>query len=270
MSFSAAAFTGCDETIELDLEQTPHRVVVDGMIINENTAHYVKLSQSVDFYHEGKAPAVRGAEVVVSDSEGNVYPFLESESTAGLYTATFEGQVGSTYRLEVTLADGEQLSAEDEMEEVMQVDRLDWILDENEKKNPLKTDYYYRIRIFGEEPAATKDYYLFKFFRNDSIQNFNSGTGVFFADDKLVGGYLDGLESPEYYKKGDEGRFEVYRISRDAFLFYNDLNNILNGDGGMSSPSPTNPRSNIVSSEGPGLGLFQVSAVNKTSIKVGE
>jgi hypothetical protein len=270
MTFSASAFFGCNETIELDLEQTPPRIIVDGLITNENTAHYVKLSQSVDFYHKGKVPAVSGAEVTVSDNEGNVYHFLESETTAGYYAASFEGKIGNSYSLEVELPSGEKLSAEDQMVPVMQVDRLDWIVDEDEKENPREEGFYYRIRIFGEEPAATKDYYLFKFFRNDSIQNFDSKTGVFFADDNLVGGYLDGLESPEHYKKGDEGRFEIYRISRDAFLFYNDLNNILNGDGGMSSPSPTNPRSNIRSSEGPGLGLFQVSAVNKTSIKVGE
>jgi hypothetical protein len=62
----------------------------------------------------------------------------------------------------------------------------------------------------------------------------------------------------------------MYRISRDAYLFYNDLANILNGDGGMTSPSPVNPRSNIFSSEGAELGFFQVSAVDKTNITVGE
>ncbi len=49
-------------------------------------------------------------------------------------------------------------------------------------------------------------------------------------------------------------------ISRDGYLFYNDLNTILNSDGGMFSPPPANPRSNVT---GGALGFFQVSAMDE-------
>lgn len=270
LSFSAAAFFGCDEAIELDLKQTPPQYVVDALITDQLSDHYVKLSTSTDFYSEGKTPAVSGAEVEVSDSEGNTYQYLESETEAGLYTANFEGKPGNTYSLQIVLPDGETLTAEDEMAPLASIDSLVWDIDERAQDDPEEEGLYYRIRIFAREPAETKDYYLFKFFRNDSIQNFDSNTGVFFADDELISGYINGLESPELYRKGDEATFEMYRISRDAFLFYNDLNNILNGDGGMFGPSPANPRTNILSEDGLGLGLFQVSALDRTSIVVGE
>lgn len=270
LTFSAAAFFSCTETIELDMEQTSPRVIVDGLITNEDTEHYVRLTESVGFYQEGQAPGVSGAVVEVIDNEGNVYNFTEKETESGLYTSRFAGQIGNTYNLRVSLPDGTERLASDRMEPVMAIDRLEWQLDEDEQEDPAEEGFFYRILIYGEEPAATKDYYLFKFYRNDTVQNFDSGTGIFIADDELIGGYINGLESPEYYKAGDEARFEMYRISRDSYLFYNDLANILNGDGGMTSPSPVNPRSNIFSSEGVELGLFQVAAVNKTSIVVGE
>jgi hypothetical protein len=270
LSFSAAALFGCDEPIELDLKQTPPQYVVDALITDELTDHYVKLTTSTGFYNEGKTPAVSGAEVEVRDNEGNTYQYLESETESGLYTAKFEGKPGNTYSLQIVLPDGETLTAEDEMAPLTSIDSLVWDIDEREQEDPEEEGFYYRIRIFAREPAATKDYYLFKFFRNDSIQNFDSNTGIFFADDELISGYINGLESPELYREGDEASFEMYRISRDAFLFYNDLNNILNGDGGMSGPSPANPRTNILSKDGLGLGLFQVSALDRTSIVVGE
>lgn len=269
LSLSAVAFFGCEETIELDLEQTPPQYVVDALITNENKEHYVKLSTSVDFYQDEQAPGVSGAQVMVSDNEGNIYQFLESETMSGLYTATFQGKIGNTYTMNIALPEGKMLSAEDKMEAVMEVERLEWAIDEQEQQDPKEEGFFYRLRMYAQEPAETKDYYLFKFYRNDSIQNFNSKR-VFVADDKLVAGNIEGLESPEYYRKGDQARFELYRISRDAFLFYNDLSNILNGDGGMTGPSPANPRTNIISSDGLGLGLFQVSAVNKIALVVGQ
>ncbi|MEK6482270.1 DUF4249 domain-containing protein [Catalinimonas sp. 4WD22] len=270
LSFSAAALFSCDEPIELDLKQTPPQYVVDALITDELTDHYVKLTTSVDFYSEGKTPGVSGAEVEVKDNQGNVYKYHESETEKGLYTANFEGKPGNTYSLQIALPDGESLSAEEEMTPLASIDSLVWDIDERAQEDPEEEGLYYRIRIFAREPSATKDYYLFKFFRNDSIQNFDSNTGIFYADDELIAGYIYGLESPELYRKGDKATFEMYHISRDAYLFYNDLDNVLNGDGGMSGPSPANPRTNIISADGLGLGLFQVSALDRTTIVVGE
>jgi hypothetical protein len=57
----------------------------------------------------------------------------------------------------------------------------------------------------------------------------------------------------------------MYSVRRNGYLFYNDLNAILNSDGGMFSPPPANPRSNIT---GGALGFFQVSAMTSASIAV--
>lgn len=261
----------CEEPIQLDIDQTPTRYVIDGLITDELAKHYVKISTSADFYSEGPTPRVSGAIVEVSDGTGNTYFFAESETNKGYYEAEFEGVPGRTYSLAVTLPNGEEFTASDELVFLPPVvDSLVWEIDEDEQEDPEDEGFFYNLRIFGKEPQATKDYYLFKFYRNDTIQNFDSQTGIFFADDELIGEFIYGLEAPEYYKEGDEAKFEMYRISRDGYLFYNDLNNIINGDGGMFGPSPANPRSNVQNANGLGLGLFQVSAVERSSIIVGE
>lgn len=262
---------GCEEPITLDIDQTPTRYVIDGLITDELAKHYVKISTSTDFYSEGATPRISGAMVEVSDDIGNSYLFAESETNKGYYEAEFEGVPGRTYNLAVSLPNGEEFTASDELVYMPPiVDSLTWEIDEDEQEDPEDEGFYYILRVFGREPQDTKDYYLFKFYRNDSIQNFDSQTGIFFADDELIGEFIYGLQAPEYYKDGDEATFEMYRVSRDGFLFYNDLNNIVNGDGGMFGPSPANPRTNIQNANGLGLGLFQVSSVERQYITVGE
>jgi len=260
----------CEERIELDTDQAPPQYVIDGLITDELTDHYIKISTSTDFYNADNPPRVFGASVVVTDDLQREYIFKEDESEPGFYTSHFQGEVGRTYHLQTTMPDGEIFTASDEMHAVMSVDSLTWEIDEREQADPEEEGLYYDVRIFAREPAETTDFYLFKFYRNDTLQNFDSETGIFYADDELLEGYIYGLEAPVFFRKGDVATFVMYRISREAYLFYGDLDNAMNGDGGMFSPSPVNPRTNISREGSPGLGLFQVSAVTRESIVVGQ
>ena len=266
---------GCEETIELDFNQTPPQYVVDGLVTNELADHYIRISTSADFYNTEATPRVSDATVTVSDDLNQVYNFEETETEPGLYTARFQGEIGRAYKLQVTLPTGGVLTATDSMYAAPAIDSLTWEVDEQEREglpedSTLAQGFFYNVKIYAEEPQKTTDYYLFKFYRNDTIENFNSQTGIFYSDDKLLSGYIYGLEAPAFFREGDTATIDLYRISRQAFLFYSDLDNVLNGDGGMFSPSPANPRTNIVSEKGIGFGLFQVSAVTQKSIVVGK
>ena len=261
---------GCEEVIELDVDQTPPQYVIEGLITDELTDHYVKISTSTDFYDPAATPGVSEASVSVSDDRGQPYVLEESETEPGRYTARFRGEVGRTYTMQATLPDGEVFTATDQMRPVISIDSLTWEVDEAAQEDPEEPGLFYDVRIFAAEPQATVDYYLFKFYRNDSLQNFDSETGLFYSDDELLGEYIYGLEAPVYFRAGDVGAITTYSISRPAFLFYGDLDNTLNGDGGMLSPSPANPRTNIVHDRSPGLGFFQVSAVTRATLVVGE
>lgn len=267
---AALLLWGCEETVELDLNQAPPRYSIEGLITNELTDQYVKISTSTDFYNQDGTPRVSDASVIVSDDQNHEYLFTESETEPGRYTSRFQGEIGSVYSMQVVLPTGEEFTALDKMYEVQPVDSLTWEIDENEQKDPEEEGLFYSLRIFAREPQETVDYYLFKFYRNDSLQNFNSQTGLFYADDELIGGYIYGLEAPAYFRQGDEATFTMYRISREAYLFYKDLDIALNGDGGMFGPSPTNPRTNIIGPDGAGVGFFQVSALAEETITVGE
>ena len=61
-----------------------------------------------------------------------------------------------------------------------------------------------------------------------------------------------------FYAQDDLARVEVYSLTREAFIYYRDLQKLLTNDGGLFGTPPANPRSNI---SGGALGFFQVSAI---------
>ncbi len=84
---------------------------------------------------------------------------------------------------------------------------------------------------------------------------------------KYLGEKIDGVTSPIFFAPGDVARIEMYSISRDAFVFYNDLQNLLNSDGGLFSQPPSNSRTNLSNGA---LGFFQASALDISAVEIKE
>jgi len=125
---------------------------------------------------------------------------------------------------------------------------------------------YYDVLFYTTEPQDTEDYYLFKFFRNGEVDN-DDGGYVSFANDEAIAEKIEGIAFPDYYALGDTMRIEMYSLTRMAYLFYFDLETNISNDGGLFSPQPANPRSNISNGA---LGLFQVSAIETAEMIITE
>ena len=266
---SGLIFQSCEKTILLDLDQAPSSIVIEGTLTNENRIHKIKLSRSLDFYQSGAAPRVTDATVYISDDLGNRFDFLHNPEGLSELNGTyfseveFAGVIGRTYTLHIT-SGNESYTAADELLRVTTIDSLSYRLFESNFFLPLPAGKEYEVLVYAKEPQETKDYYFFKFYRNDSLI-YASSTDIYFADDLLLGENIDGLASPILYAKGDVARVEMYSLTRNGYLFYNDLFNLLNNDGGMFGSPPVNPRTNLSNNA---MGFFQVSAVEKESISI--
>jgi hypothetical protein len=262
-------FWSCEEPVHLDVSQGESHVVIEGQVTNVSGKQYVKITRSAGFYDSGKTPRVADAVVVVKDDVGNEFPFIHNPGnqadSAGYYLpqTSFIGEIGRTYTLQATV-DGQLYEATDELFYVTPIDSLTYRVDEDEKKDPKVFGKYYEVLIYAKEPQETKDYYLFKFFRNDSLQN-DVDTDIYYTDDKVLGESIDGVSSPIYFAPGDRARCEIYSISREAFVFYNDLQSLLQNDGGLFSQPPSNSRSNVTNGA---LGFFQASALHVSEIEI--
>ena len=262
--------TACEHPYTIDEQQVPPKLVVDALLTNQQKVHEVKLTQSSGFYTTGSTPRVSGATVTVADDVGNSFVYVEDPQRPGVYESPeFSGVVGRTYSLTIAAA-GITYNAEDTMMPVTEIDSLTYFLDEEEREYLKSHDdvddpeRYYQVQLYTTEPAQTVDYYLFKFYRDGDLINGN-GEDVYYSDDEFLQENIEGVAFNDWYELGELAKIEMYSITRDAFLYYKDVDLALNNDGGLFSPLPANPRTNL---DQEALGFFQVSAVASDSIRI--
>ncbi|HEY5746893.1 MAG TPA: DUF4249 family protein [Chryseolinea sp.] len=267
----AIVFVSCDRPIHLNLNESQVRVIIEGQVTNRAGYQYVKLSRSVDFYQTGALPKITNATVSVKDSEGNEVMFIHNPNnkadSIGYYLpqTPFLGVIGMDYHLRVDV-DGEIYEADDHLYPVTSVDSLAYRIDDDEKDDPKTANKFYEVLIYAKEPHPSKDYYLFKFYRNDSLKLYND-TDIYYTDDEALGESINGISTPIFYAPGDKATIEAYSLSRTGYVFYDDLQKLLTNDGGMFNQPPANSRTNLSNGA---LGFFQASAINSASIVVEE
>lgn len=260
----------CEETIQLGINQSSSTLVIEGLITNMPGKQYIKISRTAGFYGGGATEKITTAIVKVTDDNGKEILFhhnpLTDSKKKGYYfdTENFVGEIGREYSL-LVIADGKTYEAQDKLMPITNIDSLSSRINEHEQSNPKITGQFYEVLAYMKEPQETKDYYLFRYYRNNNFHSYNLSSDIYFSDDVGVGENIDGLASPVYFKEGDTARLELHSLSRTAYLFYNDLSNLLNNDGGMISSPPANPRSNLTNGA---LGFFRASAVSSATLTV--
>jgi hypothetical protein len=265
------SFVACEKTVLLDISQNQPRVIIEGLVTNRPGLQYVKVTGSSGFYETGESPRIENASVIVTDDAGNRFDFVhnpgDDADSAGYYrpAVPFTGVIGRTYHLAVNV-DEVLYEATDLLTPVTTIDSLSTRINEDERDDPGTTGKFYEVLMFAKEPQATTDYYLFKFYRNDSLK-VDTDTDIYYSDDELLAENIDGIPSPVYYAPGDLARVDMYSISREAYVFYNDLQRLLTNDGGLFGQPPSNSRTNLSNGA---LGFFQASALNRKEILVKE
>lgn len=266
--FAVVIFTACEETIIIETGDLDERVVIEGLVTDQQD-HYVKLTRTRSFYSTGPAEAIENALVSVSDDIGNTYQFVHNPNgnlaENGFYypVNSFQGQVGAVYALDVQV-DGEQYTAQEELLPVTTIDSLTVVIDVEELEDPDEEGRFFSVLFYASEPQNRKDQYLFKFYRDGEIVR-DFPTDIYFTDDALLGERIDDLEIAGYYAEGDLVTVEMYSLTQEAYIFYSDLFNLLNNDGGLFSPPPANPRTNLSNGA---IGYFQVSAIESDDVVV--
>jgi hypothetical protein len=271
ISIVTVSITACEKTVTLDLDEMESKVVIEGQVTDHPGYQFVKVSRTADFYSTGKTPGVTTATVMVEDDMGKHISFTHNPNdhpdSVGYYLpeVSFLGEINRTYKLTVVVG-GQAYEARDKIYRVTSIDDLDFRINTDEQQDPEDPGRFYEVLYFVKEPKETTDYYLFKSYRNGALEYAND-TDIYFADDELVGEKIEGVPMPIFYAAQDQARAEVYSLSREAFIFYRDLQKLLNNDGGMFSTPPANPRTNLSNGA---LGFFQTSAVSVAEIVIEE
>jgi hypothetical protein len=231
-------FTGCEETIDLDLDQMEERIVIEAVVSDRAGMSNVRLSFTENIYKRSPAKKAVGAVVTLSDDLGNSE--VLGEVQPGLYAPTkIQGIINREYKLNVAF-EGVNYSAVSRMPEPMALDSV-------------RTEVSGFDIFFGR--SVTLTYYLTN---KPGVQEFcviraySPGEGTFHWDvysDKNSDGRQAALRGPSFSASGTSVRVEVISIDKATYEYLRALEEV-SGENGFELPdmlrsNDYNPKSNI-------------------------
>jgi hypothetical protein len=269
--FTIILLGSCTERIDIDLDSSYTRLVVEGSISTDTLAHKVRLSKSSDYFSNTPAEGISGATVWFTADNNDSIPLIESDSLSGSYfTANnIYGIPGKSYQLHIILpqAINNQTSYTSSVEKIPFMNPIDSI---SLQYQPDWGDKgYWEIKVWAWDPE-TIDYYMFKAHLNHVLVT-DTLYEVFITDDIFFNGrYTNGITS-QYYdlskddeqvKVGDTATFELNSITREYFDFFREVQEEIFGHNPMFSGPPANVRGNIT---GGAMGYFSAYSISRCS-----
>ena len=258
----------CQEEVILPLGEKEEFVpTIEGYWTDQPSFNEVKLTLSKDYYDSLDVTVIRDAEVSITvSSTGRVIPFvfLGGSNTYRPANPLERATIGETYQLNVNWEDNVYVS-EGLMLEPPKVDSLTWSFEE---ERVFRDEGYY-IKVYGQIPFTENNNYRIKVIENDTLKNGREDYLLF--DDTFGLEFFEaGLELDYAFEENDKVRLELFRLNQSAFDYLSQLVNLLYNDGGLFSPPPQNPDTNIKVLRGDSevLGFFMVSPVLSRTVVI--
>ena len=251
----------CQEEVLLPLGEKEEAVpTIEGVWSDQPSFNNVKITLSKDYFDSLNIEVINDAEVSITVKGSNrVIPFLYIGASRNYrpVNPVERAKVGETYQLNVKWKDNIYLS-EGLMLEPPKVDSITWSFEEER----LFRDEGYYIKVYGKIPFEDDNNYRIKVVENDTLKNQREDY-LLFDDTFGLEFFEEGLELGYAFEENDKVRLELYRLNRDAYDYLNQLVNLLFNDGGLFSPPPQNPDTNIKVLQGDPevLGYFVVSPI---------
>ena len=264
----------CTEKIDLKLDSTYTRLVVDGFIRSDTGIYTVNLTKTSDYFSNVAAPRETGATVLITDGI-NIFPLTETvPGQSGVYqtSANFAGIPGRDYSLHISLA--EVLASTTEYTASCKLDSVTRLDSIKTQFNPdFGKDGHWEVKVYAQDPPGRKNYYLMNLYRNnrlwsDTINKVNVTDNQFFAGkyiDCAIAFFINNSNADETLHPGDTIMVELSAITREYFEFVNQVK-----QAGFSIPFFTGPPANVVGNiDNNGVGFFAAysSSFAKTVVK---
>jgi hypothetical protein len=264
--FSLALFlVSCTEKIDIQLDDSYTRLVVEGNITNETSEQSIRLTSSAPYFSNQPAPPVTGATVSINDGTNT---FILNEKEPGLYVTTpdFAGTPGRTYTLNIELKEAinnlTTYTSSCYMNDVVQSDSIGIEFHDDWGKG------IWEVKWYAQEPAG-EDYYLFRVLKNDTLYA-DSLKNWFAVDDRFLdGNYTNGIGVWYFWKMrhqevnpGDKITLKVCGITKDYKRFVEFTRQAIDYQSPMFSGPPANVPGNI---SGGAIGYFAAYAVSYSS-----
>lgn len=241
----------CTERIDIQLDDTFNRLVVDGAITTDTTRHYVALSTTSSYYYNEAPPPVTGASLEISDDLGNAVNLTEVEPGKYATSPLFAAVSGRTYTLRIELA--EQINgyktymATSTVNPIYPIDSIGLV----PQPDWGEMGFYEVTCYYLDRPS--KDFYMFNIFKNGEMLTDTIKYRIITSDDFYNGnytngigvGYLDQSKEREVLRPGDTITFQGCNITEEYYNFIMTLQAETNFQAPLFSGPPANVKGNI-------------------------
>ena len=253
------AFSACEEVIELDLDSTEQRIVVEANLDATNGNCTVLLSRSADFYERNSFDKIQGASILLRTATGDNVSLADMGD--GRYSIENLAVNGAeTQHLQIKLPDNQVIESDVLVTVPVSLDSLLLQKSSSGGMPGGQASDQYSLTAQWTDPPGAPHYYRLKIYKNNEFQ---SGTYIL-ADDRLGDG--EPISRPvirQTFEKGDTLRCQLLTVNKGYYDYFTDL---ANSEGrGFSAPTPFNPKGNLT---GDALGYFGVWYVSEKVIMV--
>lgn len=274
--YSLLVFLGlssCTEPIDVTLDETYTHLVVDGYIATDTGSYGINLTKTADYFYNEPTPRVVNASVKLTDGTTEFLLHESEPGVSGYYETgpTFAGKIGNSYTLTIELPeeiDNQTLyTASCKMMKVARLDSIavnfqpDW-----------GAEGFWEIKLWAQEPGDEINYYMFHYYRNDTLMT-DSIWKISVSDDQYFNGnYINGITAVfinnenywETIRPGDKITLQMSGITKAYYDFIYQVQM-----AGYNIPFFTGPPANVVGNINAGaIGFFSAYSNSWKSITV--
>ena len=244
---------GCTEKIDIKLDSTYIRLIVDARITTDTTKQTVILTKTASYYDNSAPIPVTGAVITIDDGT-NTISFAENPLNPGVYETpnNVYGVVGKIYNLTIKNVDVQNTG----IKQVYNATTTIYPpvkLDSVQAVYNIKRDNY-RLYTFFKDPPE-KNYYVFDVYKNGVLQTDSLNEVRFFNDALINGNYIYGLPIGRFVNPSDSlGDFgkkyslltvELRSVSEDYYNFLVGVQAAMAPQIPLFSGPPANVKGNI-------------------------
>jgi hypothetical protein len=264
----AIVLFSCREEVDLPLKEIEGIVpVIEGIWTDQNSSNEIKISLAQNYLDGSSFQSIRDARVYINQTGTDKFiPFSYRQESLSYKPVNPQdvAKIGETYQLIIEWQE-QVFTAKGTMLEPPGVDSLTYEF----KEERLFREKGFYIKVYGKVPFKKDNNYRIRVIENDTLKN-DRGDYLLFDDTFGLTFFEKGLELDYAFKSGDRVELELYRLNRDMYDYFVQLVNLLFNDGGLFSPPPQNPKTNIqvIRGQSKVLGYFLVSPLLKETIKI--
>lgn len=264
--------SACTERIDIELDSTYQRLVVEGAVTTDSVRHYVLLSITSDYFFNKPSPRIRNALVEFTFGDETLL-LTENDTVPGRYETpyAFRGVPGTTYELDISELDVNQ---DGEAERY----HASSIMPGGPELHSIELRYYptpvlsgYTVFMYASHPPHQRDWFGFKLIKNSDMLTDSLMKYSVLSDDLFDSGYFPGLpvgflsddDPRQAVHPGDTVTFELNCIEEVYYNFVTEAQLEIVGNYPLFSGPPANVVSNLTNGA---QGIFAAYSIQRVSV----